>query len=117
VRRPALKSSHLGPQKACGFAASAQQIAGNGRQYQWGLKGAALDAHFKDVLSRDKAFSAQVYRAWQRPLRSVSISVIRIILLIVFLALLSGAIFLFFWDIPVEQERVEKPLDQRVLRD
>ena len=42
---------------------------------------------------------------------------IRIFLAIVCIALLAGAGFLYLWDIPVEREWVEKPVDERVLRD
>lgn len=42
---------------------------------------------------------------------------IRIILLILVIALLGGGAFLYFWDIPADQQQVVVPLDDRVLRD
>lgn len=42
---------------------------------------------------------------------------IRILLLIIFVALLGGGAFLYFWDIPAQQQQVDILLDDRVLRD
>lgn len=42
---------------------------------------------------------------------------IRIVLLILFILLLAGATFLYFWDIPIEQSFVEQPVSESVLRD
>jgi len=43
--------------------------------------------------------------------------VIRLLLIFLCVLLLGGTAFLYAWDIPVEQTPVEKPLDERVLRD
>jgi small neutral amino acid transporter SnatA (MarC family) len=53
----------------------------------------------------------------QTKANKVGLHVIRILLLILLIGGLGGAGFLYFWDIPIEQERIEKPLDERVLRD